>query len=98
MKINQTRFALYTLCVARAGYRNGSLLIEFIEDWRRCVAHLERPATIEEFIAWTRLFSRRTTFRRVDLFRRTFPELGEHGLPDGLMGPLVERLAREVEA
>lgn len=98
MRINQTRFALYSLCFARAGYRHGAELIEFIEEWRRAVEHNDGPVNIEEFIGWSRRFSRRTTFRRVALFRETFPELGEDGLPDGLMGPLLQRLAAQVEA
>jgi hypothetical protein len=97
MDIKQTRGALYLLCIARAGYREGGLLIEFIEEWRRCVEAHGGPVTIEEFIDWTDRYQRRTTFRRIELFRESFPQLGEHGLPDGLMAPLVERLAAEVE-
>lgn len=96
--INRTRGALYLLCIARAGYQDGALLIEFIEEWRRCVESHGRPVNIEEFIAWTRRYARRTTFRRLQLFRESFPQLGEHGLPDGLMRPLIERLAAEVPA
>jgi hypothetical protein len=91
------RPALYLLCVARAGLE-APRLIAFIEEWRRCVEFHDREVNIEEFIAWTRRFPRRMTFRRLRLFRDTFPQLGEDGLPSGLMGPLLERLAAEAEA
>ena len=97
MHPNRTRGALYLLCISRAGYRSGASLIEFIEEWRRCVERHEGPINIEEFIAGNRRYGRRRTFELVRLFRDTFPQLGEHGLPDGLMAPLIDRLAREVE-
>lgn len=97
INLKRTRAALYVVCIARAGYLDGARLIEFIEEWARCVDAHGGPITIEDFIGSTRRFSRRTTFRYVALFRRTFPELGPQGLPDGLMGPLVDRLADEVE-
>jgi hypothetical protein len=92
------RAQLFTLCIVRAGYLDGARLIEFIEEWRRGVDHAEGEITTEEFIRWTRRFPRRTVARRLTLFRRTFPQLGPAGLPSGLMGPLLERLARESEA
>jgi hypothetical protein len=98
MKLNNTRAALYLVCISRAGYRDGARLIEFIEEWRRCVENNERPVTPDEFAAWTHRYGRRNTFYLLKLFRQTFPQLGEHGTPDGLMGPLLERLAVEVEA
>jgi len=95
--LKRTRAALYIVCIARAGYLDGARLIEFIEEWARCVEVRGGPITIEEFIASTRKLPRRTTFLRLSQFRRAFPELGPHGLPDGLMGPLLDRLAAEVE-
>ncbi len=91
------RPALYVLCVARAGLE-APRLIAFIEEWRRCVEYHDREVNIEEFITWTHRFPRRMTFRRLRLFRDTFPQLGEDGLPSGLMGPLLDRLAAEAEA
>jgi hypothetical protein len=96
MKVNQTRGALYLLCISRAGYRDGARLIEFIEEWRRCVEKHERAVTPDEFATWTRRYGRRSTFYLLKLFRETFPQLGEHGQPDGLMAPLIERLLSEV--
>jgi len=97
MRFHETRAALYLVCIGRAGYRDGAKLIEFIEEWRRCVENNDGPVTIEEFIAWTRRYSRRSTFRMVRLFRDSFPQLGPQGLPDGLMEPLLKRLASELQ-
>lgn len=90
-----TRAALYLVTINRAGFREGAKLIEFIEEWQRCVSASRGPVTVEGFIQWTRRYSRRTTFERLASFRKTFPQLGPHGLPDGLMGPLLDRLAQE---
>lgn len=97
MNFRTDRPALYLLCVARAGLE-APRLIAFIEEWRRCVEFHDREVNIEEFIGWTRRFPRRMTFRRLRLFRDAFPQLGEDGLPSGLMGPLLDRLAVEAEA
>jgi hypothetical protein len=97
MKLNRTRSGLYLVVIARAGLRPGVLLIEFIEEWQRAVTAAGKPITIEEFIRWTKRYSRRTTFTRVAQFRKTFPQLGPGGLPHGLMGPLLDRLAAELE-
>lgn len=98
MKINQTRAALYLLCIGRAGYRDGARLIEFIEEWRRAVEHQEHTVTPEEFANWTRRYSRRQAYYLLRLFRDNFPQLGEHGTPEGLMGPLLTRLAAQADA
>lgn len=98
VNVKRTRAALYVVCIARAGYLDGARLIEFIEEWARCVDAHGGPINVEEFIASTRRFPRRTTFLRLSQFRKAFPELGPQGLPDGLMGPLLARLAAEVEA
>lgn len=94
MKVNQTRGALYTLCIGRAGYRDGIKLIEFIEEWRRCVEHHERSVKTAEFADWTRRYSERRVYQLLALFRAKFPQLGEHGTPEGLMGPLLARLPK----
>lgn len=95
--VNQTKLALWMVCVNRAGYRQGAQLVEFIEDWRRCVEAHDGPVGVRAYSEWTRQYSDRTAFNRLALFRRTFPQLGDDGTPEGLMGPLLERLAREVE-
>jgi hypothetical protein len=97
MNIKRTKGALYLVCIARAGYRDGAKLIEFIERWRRTVERHEAPINIEEFIATNGRYGRRVTYRLVKLFRDTFPELGIQGLPQDLMAPLIERLAGELQ-
>jgi hypothetical protein len=93
------RSKLYLVCMLRArpAYVGGARLIAFIEDWQRCVAQHGRSVNIQEYIAWAGERQRRATFLRLKLFRATFPELGAHGLPDQLMGPLLEQLARDAE-
>ena len=95
--LNQTKLALWMVCVDRAGYRHGAQLVEFIDDWRDCVTAHDGTVTVETYWHWTRRYSRRTCFNRLALFRKTFPQLGPQGLPDGLMGPLLKRLAADVE-
>ncbi len=96
MALNQTRAALYILCVSRARLRAGAL-ITFIEEWQRCVSEKGREVTPGEFIGWTHRYARRTTYNHLELFRHCFPELGPDSLPSALMGPLLERLAREAD-
>jgi hypothetical protein len=96
--ILQTKAALWAICLKRAGYRDGALLIEFIDDWRACVEVHDGPVGIEAYAAWSRRLSTRTAYRRLALFRKTFPQLGPDGTPEGIMGPLLERLAAEDEA
>ena len=97
MNTTSNRPALYALCMLRArpAYVAGARLIAFIEEWQRCVAEQGGVVNVEQFIAWTRRYSRRTTFERLRLFRDTFPELGAEGLPSLLMGPRLEQLARD---
>lgn len=91
------RPALYVLCMRRSkSYVEGARLIEFIEDWRRCVEAHEGEVSVAEFTRWTRRYAnRRTVERRLHAFREAFPQLGPQGKPTGLMGPLLERLAVE---
>lgn len=95
--VNQTKLALWMVCVARAGYRQGAQLVEFIDDWRECVEAHDGPVEVSQYAAWTRRYSERTAWNRLRLFRETFPQLGDDGTPEGLMGPLLDRLAREVD-
>lgn len=97
MNLNQTKMALWIVCAQRAGIRGGAQLVELCDDWAACVRNHGEPVGFEAYVAWTRLYSRATAYRRLDLFRKTFPELGTHGTPEGLMGPLLERLAAEAE-
>lgn len=92
------RAALYTLCIVRAGYRKGIQLIEFVEDWQRCVVDQGGPLGIEQYTRATRRYSYRRCYQLLSLFRETFPQLGADGTPEGLMGPVLERLAAEAEA
>lgn len=93
--VNQTKLALWMVCVNRAGYRKGAQLVEFVDDWRDCVNAHGGPVGVEVYTGWTRAYSRATAYNRLALFRATFPQLGDDGTPEGLMGPLLERLAVE---
>lgn len=95
--VNQTKLALWTVCVNRAGVVDGARLVEFIDDWRDCVNANGGPVSWNHYSEWTRRYSDRTAYRRLALFRRTFPQLGEHGSPEDLLGPLLDRLAREAD-
>jgi hypothetical protein len=97
IKINQTKFALWAVCVSRAGYLDGGRLVELVDDWRDCVTAKGEPVGFEEYAQWTRRMSYRTAYNRLRLFRKTFPQLGPAGTPEGLLGPLLQRLAAEVE-
>lgn len=96
--VNQTKLALWMVCVSRAGYQDGARLVEFIDDWRDCVVAHDGEVSFQRYAKWTRRYSYRTAYARLALFRKTFPQLGPEGKPDGLMGPLLDRLAAEVEA
>lgn len=96
--VNQTKLALWMVCVSRAGYLDGARLVEFVDDWRDCVTANGGPVSWQHYARWTRRYSDRTAYNRLALFRRTFPQLGPEGSPEGLLGPLLERLASEVEA
>jgi len=94
----QTKGALWTVCVARAGVREGAQLVEFIDDWRDCINVHGGPVSWDTYRHWTRRYSQATVYRRLGLFRATFPQLGADGTPEGLLGPLLDRLAEEAEA
>jgi hypothetical protein len=95
--INRTKLALWMVCVSRAGYLDGARLVEFIDDWRDCVDANRAPVSWRHYSKWTRRYSDRTAYARLALFRKTFPQLGPSGSPEDLLGPLLERLAAEVE-
>ena len=95
--LNQTKLAVWMVCVDRAGYRKGAQLVEFIDDWRECVTATGGPTTVEAYAEWTRRYSYRTAYNRLALFRQSFPQLGPSGTPEGLLGPLLARLAAELE-
>jgi hypothetical protein len=96
-KIGETKLALWMVCVNRAGYREGAQLVEFCDDWRACVKANGGPLpNVDHYAMWTRTFSYRTAYRRLALFRKTFPQLGPAGTPEGILGPLLEQLAAEV--
>jgi hypothetical protein len=96
--VNQTKAALWAVCVSRAGVLDGARLVEFIDDWRDCVNAHGGPVSWQTYARWTRRYHERTAYRRLALFRRTFPQLGPEGSPEGLLGPMLDRLAAEAEA
>lgn len=87
------RLQVLALCVARTNYREGTALAQFIFEWERQVRERGGPITIED---WPEK-RKRTGYRRLALFRATFPELGEDGSPQDLMRPLLDRLVAEAQ-
>jgi hypothetical protein len=83
---------LIGLCVDRGGYRRGARVAEFVMEWEVAVRKHAGPVTMDEFARWWK-DSPRTAYRRLAEFRDLFPELGEHGTPQDLMRPLLDRLA-----
>lgn len=86
-----SRLQVLALCIDRLGYRRGARVAEFIAEWEICVRQAGGEVETEHFAAWWK-DSRATTYRRLQEFREGFPELGEHGRPSDLMGPLLEQL------
>lgn len=84
------------LCVNKGGYRRGRRVAQFIAEWELAVRDHGRGLSAEEFARWWRE-SPATAYRRLAEFRELFPELGDHGKPDDLMGPLLERLSAGVD-
>ncbi len=91
------KFKLFLLCVDRGGVKRGARLYDFCEDWAAAVDANRGAVSMNEYSAWTRRYSSRTAYSRLAEFRAAFPELGPEGRPDALMGPLLDRLASEVE-
>lgn len=81
------------LCVNRGGFRCGRRVGQFIAEWELAVRSNGAAIEVADFARyWSEHLA--TAYRRLAEFRQLFPELGEHGKPDQLMGPLLERLAR----
>lgn len=80
-----------SLCVNRGGFRKGRRVAQFIFEWELAVRGTGQDITTEEFAAWWRV-GPATPYRRLAEFRELFPELGEHGKPSQLMGPLLATL------
>lgn len=87
------RIQVLALCVARTGYREGTALAQFIFEWEGEVRRRGGPITIED---WPEK-RKRTGYRRLALFRATFPELGDTGTPQDLMRPLLEGFVTEAD-
>lgn len=85
------RIELLALCVDRRGFVRGALLAEFITEWELAVRSHGGPVGVEEFAHWWK-DSPSTAYRRLRDFRKTFPELGEQGTPNDLLGPLLAAL------
>jgi hypothetical protein len=94
----QTRAALIAICVHRVGWRRAPELVQFIDDYGAFIRNKGEDLGFEDYVAWTRLYSRATAYRRLGLFRQAFPQLGPQGVPGVLFGPLLAQLASEVEA
>lgn len=90
----QTKLALWAVCLQRAGSQ-APQVVEFIDDWRDCVKAHDGPVSWQGYANWTRRYTSRTAYRRLATFREAFPELGPHGSPEDLLGPLLARLAEE---
>ena len=57
--------------------------VTFIHQWAMAEIEVGHPIGIEEFATnWAE--SRMTAYRRLDEFRKTFPEFGPDGKPDEL--------------
>lgn len=98
LNLLQTKGALWVVCVSRAGVREGAQLVEFVDDYRDCLTANGGATSFQGYARWTRRYSYRTAYNRLALYRKTFPELGPHGTPEGLLGPLLERLAAKEDA
>lgn len=86
-----TRSEVLALCIERAGYRRGAQVCQFVWEWELYVRSTQSPGEIEAFSTWWK-DSRTTAYRRLVAFREAFPELGEQGTPNDLMGPLLAAL------
>jgi len=75
---------LMQLVYARTGLGKALLRqVTFIHMWAMAEQEAGHRLTAEEYaITWAE--SRTTAYRRLEEFRRVFPELGPHGKPDAL--------------
>ena len=90
------KVALNTLALARrVGFRKADEVIGFLHDWQDFMVEHERPPIgFEEYAAWTRRWSRMTSYRRLKLLREAFPEV-PYATPTDFLGGVVEALAAE---
>ena len=87
--------ALIGACIARAGWRKGPRLAQFIGEWALAEHAEGKQLGPEDFVAWWREGSRMTAYRRLGEFRQAFPELGPEATPT-LIATAVERQGRYV--
>ncbi len=66
---------LLELAVANVGPMRAPRVIAFVMLWAAARETLGHEPTIDEFVQWSGM-SRRTTYRRRDLYRQAYP--GEH--------------------
>ena len=93
--------ALFTTArlVKRIGWRRADELLGFMHDYKQFGANHERwPDGFEEYVAWTRAFSRRTAYRRLALLRRAYPELGPDAKPEDFLDGFLERIQAEIDS
>jgi hypothetical protein len=83
-------------CVARAGLLNGARLAEFVCTWAIASRDLGHPIGPEELVTWWgKGVSRRTIYRRLSEFRRSFPELES---PQPIADAIAAQLDARVES
>lgn len=93
--------ALFTTArlVKRIGWRRADELLGFMADYKRFITTHERvPEGFEEYVAWTRAFSRRTAYRRLALLHTAFPELGPDSKPEDFLVGFLDRIQAEIDA
>jgi hypothetical protein len=93
--------ALFTTArlVKRVGWRKADELLGFMADYKQFITVHERlPQGFEEYVGWTRAFSRSTCYRRLALLHRAFPELGPDSKPEEFLVGFLERIQTEIDA
>lgn len=60
-------------------------MASFIHGWAVAEGELGRRISMDEFAAYWRGAAPRTAYRRLDEFRRLFPEYGPSGTPSDLI-------------
>jgi len=86
---------LLELAVERGGYRKGTRVAVFVEQWVLVQQALGRPpATVEEAAAWWHEQPRQW-YRRLAEFRELFPD---HRTPSTIAGHIIDQAnGRELE-
>jgi hypothetical protein len=83
--------------VKRVGFRHADEVIGFLHDWQQfMLTHEREPETFEEYVAWTRAFSRRTAFARLKLLRMAFPEAGPDATPTDFLPGVLDQIQAEI--